>query len=140
MSERISYRTCPLCEATCGLRIEVRGEVVVRVRGDLDDPLSKGFVCPKGTTLGRLHHDPDRLRLPLVRRDGELIETGWDEAFAEVDRRLAEVVTAHGSDAVAVYVGNPNAHNYESNLALRPFLKALRTRNLFSASTVDQMP
>jgi anaerobic selenocysteine-containing dehydrogenase len=140
MSSRVAFRTCPLCEATCGLRIELEDERVRRIRGDLDDPFSRGFICPKGSTLGALHDDPDRLRRPLVRRGGHLVEAGWDEAFAEVERRLPPIVAEHGPNALAVYVGNPNAHNYESNLALRPFLKTLRTTNLYSASTVDQMP
>lgn len=141
MSEpRIAYRTCPLCEATCGLQIELEGDTVRRIRGDRDDPFSRGYICPKGSTLGRLHDDPDRLRAPLVRRDGGLVETGWDEAFAEVERLLGAARAAHGDDAVAVYAGNPNAHNYGSTLALRPLVKALGTRNVFTASTVDQMP
>ena len=140
MSERVAFRTCPLCEATCGLRIELRDEAVVRIRGDLDDPISKGFVCPKGTTLGKLHDDPDRLRAPLVKRGDRHVEVTWDEAFAEVGRRLGAIVEATGPESVGIYVGNPNAHNYESNLALRPLIKALRTRHVYSASTVDQMP
>ena len=103
-------------------------------------PFSKGFICPKGSTLGALHEDPDRLRRPLVRRDGVHVEVSWDEAFAEIDRRLTALVTEHGSDAVAVYIGNPNAHNYANTLAIRPLVKALRTKNVYSASTVDQMP
>ena len=137
---RMAFRTCPLCEATCGLQLEVEDGHVTRIRGDADDPFSKGFICPKGSTLGALHEDPDRLRLPLVRRDGAHVETSWDEAFAEIDRRLSTLVSEHGSDAVAVYIGNPNAHNYANTLAIRPLVKALRTRNVYSASTVDQMP
>ncbi len=137
---RMAFRTCPLCEATCGLQLEVEDGHVTRIRGDADDPFSQGFICPKGSTLGALHDDPDRLRRPLVRRDGEHIEVSWDEAFAEIDRRLTAVVGEHGTDAVAVYIGNPNAHNYANTLAIRPLVKALRTKNVYSASTVDQMP
>ena len=137
---RMAFRTCPLCEATCGLQLEVEDGHVTRIRGDADDPFSKGFICPKGSTLGALHEDPDRLRLPLVRRDGAHVEVSWDEAFAEIDRRLTTLVSEHGTDAVAVYIGNPNAHNYANTLAIRPLVKALRTKNVYSASTVDQMP
>ena len=137
---RMAFRTCPLCEATCGLQLEVEDGRVTRIRGDADDPFSQGFICPKGSTLGALHEDPDRLRRPLVRRDGAHVEVSWDEAFAEVDRRLTAVVAEHGPDAVAVYIGNPNAHNYANTLAIRPLVKALRTKNVYSASTVDQMP
>jgi anaerobic selenocysteine-containing dehydrogenase len=129
-----------LCEAGCGLEIAVDGESVGRIRGDRDDVFSHGYICPKGSTLRQLHEDPDRLRAPLVRRDGELVEVSWDEAFAEVDRRLTALVAEHGRDAVGVYVGNPNAHNLSGLLYLKPLLKALGTRNLFSASTVDQRP
>ena len=100
-------RTCPLCEATCGLELTVADGAVRSIRGDKDDVFSAGFICPKGTTLGHLHDDPDRLRGPLVRRDGELRPATWEEAFAEVARRLPPIVERHGRDAVAVYVGNP---------------------------------
>ncbi len=137
---RTAFRTCPLCEATCGLQLEIESGSVTRIRGDTDDPFSKGFICPKGSTLGALHEDPDRLRRPLVRRDGTHVEVSWDEAFAEIEQRLTALVAEHGTDAVAVYIGNPNAHNYANTLAIRPLVKALRTKNVYSASTVDQMP
>ena len=140
MAPRVTFRTCPLCEATCGLRIEVENGRVTRIRGDADDPFSKGFICPKGSTLGALHDDPDRLRRPLVRRGGEHVEVSWEDAFAEVERRLTTLVATDGPEAVAVYIGNPNAHNFANTLAIRPLVKALRTRNVYSASTVDQMP
>ena len=138
--ERTVYRTCPLCEATCGLAITVRGEDVVSIRGDVDDVFSRGYICPKGTTLGAIHEDPDRLRRPLVKRDGEHIEVGWDEAFAEIESNLAPLISEFGRNAVAVYLGNPNVHNLAGAFYLRPVLKSLATRNVFSASTVDQMP
>ena len=135
-----AIRTCPLCEAGCGLELTLDGERVARIRGDRDDVFSHGYVCPKGTTLGKLHEDPDRLRSPLVRRDGELVEVSWDEAFAEVERRFTAFVDEHGREALGVYVGNPNAHNLSALLYLKPLLKSLGTRNVFSASTVDQRP
>ena len=135
-----AFVTCPLCEATCGLEVTIDGEAVTAVRGDADDVFSAGFICPKGGSLGALHHDPDRLRAPLVRRGGELQQVGWDEAFAEVDRLLAPILAEHGRDAVGVYLGNPSAHNLSAQLYGRVLLKALGTRNIFSASTVDQMP
>lgn len=134
------YRTCPLCEATCGLAVETDGERVVRVRGDEEDVFSRGYVCPKGTQLGALHHDPDRLRSPLVRRDGALQEATFEEAFAAVEAGFDRLVERHGRGALAAYVGNPNAHNIASTVYLGPFLRSLGTRNLFSASTLDQMP
>ena len=141
---RIAYRGCPLCEAGCGLEITLRGEPgeeeVVRIRGDRDDVFSHGFICPKGSTLKQLHEDPDRVRTPLVRRNGVLEPATWDEAFAEIERRLLPIIEEHGRDGVGVYMGNPTVHNIGSLLYGRLLLKALGTGNLFSASTVDQRP
>ncbi len=136
---KIDYRTCPLCEATCGLEIHHRDGVVTRIRGDREDVFSRGYVCPKGASLKSLHEDPDRLRTPWIREGSKWRETTWPEAFAEVERGLAPIV-ARGGGAVGVYLGNPNVHNMAGSFFVRPLLKALRTRNLFSASTVDQMP
>lgn len=143
--DHLHYRTCPLCEASCGLEITVRGGNVLRIRGDRDNTFSRGFICPKGSTLHRLHEDPDRLRRPLVRRGDDPAtatweEVSWEEAFAEVERGLTDVLERHGRDAVGVYLGNPNAHTLAGVLYVRPMIKALGTRNIFSASTVDQMP
>src|SRR3954451_11992111 len=134
------YRTCPFCEATCGLEVTTSDGEVVSVRGDDDDVLSHGFICPKAFGLKQLHEDPDRLTTPLIRRDGELVEATWEEAFEEIDRRLTPILAEHGRNAVAAYIGNPNAHNL-SSLAYGPvWLRALGSQNVFSASTVDQMP
>jgi anaerobic selenocysteine-containing dehydrogenase len=135
------HRTCPLCEAVCGLTLTLdEGGHVTSVRGDKDDPFSKGFICPKGASLGRLDEDPDRLRRPLI-REGELWrEVGWDEAFAAVKQGLDQVTERHGRQSVGVYLGNPNVHNMAGQLYGTPLLKSLGTRNIFSASTADQMP
>ena len=134
------YATCPLCEATCGLEFTVSDGEVTRIRGDEADVFSKGFICPKGASLAALDADPDRVRTPLVKRNGRFEQTGWDEAFAEIDRRLPPLLDRHRRDAVAVYVGNPAAHNFSTILYGRVLLKALGTKNIFTASTVDQMP
>ena len=135
-----SFRTCPLCEATCGLEVTVEDGRAVRIRGDRDDVFSKGFLCPKGSTLRQLDEDPDRLRTPLVKRDGVHVEVSWDEAFAEIERRLPPILERHGRNAVAVYVGNPTAHNLSAMLYNGQLVRALGTEIRFSASTVDQMP
>jgi anaerobic selenocysteine-containing dehydrogenase len=115
--------------------------MVTRIRGDAADVLSHGFVCPKGASLQELHEDPDRLRTPMVREPGgDLRPASWEEAFAEIDRRVPAIRDEHGNDAVAVYIGNPSAHNLSTLIYGRVLLKALRTRNIFSASTVDQFP
>jgi anaerobic selenocysteine-containing dehydrogenase len=134
-------RTCPFCEATCGLEVTFEGDRVVKVRGDAEDVFSRGFICPKGTSLAELHHDPDRLRAPMVRgADGVLREGSWDEAFARVDELLGRVLAAGGRDAVGVYLGNPSAHSLGPLLYGRVLIKALGSKNVFSASTVDQYP
>jgi anaerobic selenocysteine-containing dehydrogenase len=138
--ETVHYRTCPFCEATCGLEVTMRGDDVVSVRGDADDVFSRGFLCPKSQGLKQLHEDPDRLTTPLVRRDGELVEASWDEAFEAVAEGLGRVLGEGGRDAVAVYLGNPAAHSLGPTLYGTPFVKALGTKNIYSASTVDQMP
>ncbi|MBG0827293.1 molybdopterin-dependent oxidoreductase [Planomonospora sp. ID67723] len=138
---RTAHRTCPLCEAVCGLRLTLDDAGrVTSVKGDPDDPFSKGFICPKGASLGALDEDPDRLRAPMVRTGGEWRETGWEEAFQAVERGLTAVIEAHGRQALAVYLGNPNAHTMAGALYNAPLIKALGTRNVFSASTSDQMP
>ncbi len=134
------FRTCPLCEATCGLEVTVRDGAVQRIRGDRDDVFSHGFICPKGSTLKQLYEDPDRLRTPLIRRGEGHVEATWDEAFAEIDRRLNSIIAEHGSNSVGVYLGNPNVHTLASLFWIRPLLHALGSKNIFSASTVDQMP
>ncbi len=142
---RTAYRTCPLCEATCGLEITVArrpdgSEAVQRIRGDREDVFSHGFICPKGSTLKQLHEDPDRLRRPLVARDGGHVEVSWEEAWEHVARGLGGVVERHGREALAAYVGNPTAHSLSAMLYSRMLLTGLGTRSRFSASTVDQMP
>jgi anaerobic selenocysteine-containing dehydrogenase len=137
---RVAYVTCPLCEATCGLEVAIDGDRAVRVVGDVDNVFSRGHVCPKGTSLDALHGDPDRLRSPRVRRYGKLVESTWQEAFVEIDRRLTPVIERFGRDAVALYVGNPAAHNLSTQLYNRVLAKAVGTRNIFTASSMDQLP
>jgi anaerobic selenocysteine-containing dehydrogenase len=138
---RTVFRTCPLCEATCGLEITVNPqEQVVRIRGDQKDVFSHGFICPKGSTLKQLHEDPDRLRKPLVKRDGKHVEVSWEEAWQVVNDGLEGVIERHGRGALSAYLGNPNAHNLGPQLFSAVMLRSMGSRNVFSASTVDQVP
>ena len=138
---RTVFRTCPLCEATCGLEITVNPqEQVVRIRGDQKDVFSHGFICPKGSTLKQLHEDPDRLRKPLVKRDGKHVEVSWEEAWQVVNDGLTGVIERHGRGALSAYLGNPNAHNLGPQLFSAVMLRSMGSRNVFSASTVDQVP
>lgn len=140
MDTRTHFRACPLCEAICGLEMRVEDGALRAIRGDLADPFSRGHVCPKGNAINDLEADPDRVRRPLRRRGRDFEEIGWDEALAEAGERLAAVQAAHGADALAVYVGNPNVHHFGHIAYLPALLRALRTRNVFSASSVDQWP
>ncbi|HEY2880442.1 molybdopterin-dependent oxidoreductase [Nocardioides sp.] len=131
---------CNLCEAICGLELTLTDGRVTSVRGNPDDPFSRGYICPKGVAFADVYDDPDRLRRPIVRRGDDWVEVDWDEALDLVARRLAETLNEHGRDAVGVYLGNPNVHALASATHGVPFVKALRTRNRFSATTVDQAP
>ena len=141
MSEPTTHhRICPLCEACCGLELKVSGGKVISIRGHDADVFSAGYICPKGVALKDLHEDPDRLRKPLIKRDGVFVEATWDEAFAEIERRLPPILAAHGRDAAALSLGNPGAHKMGLLMYGPRLRKALGTRNMYSASTLDQMP
>lgn len=140
MTERVTTRICPLCEAGCGLDVSTRGTQVVAIRGNPRDFFSGGYLCPKGVALKELHEDPDRLRTPMVRRDGQLQAASWSEAFAEIARRLPPLIAQNGRDSVALVLGNPAAHKLGLSATLPRLIRALGTRNVFSASTLDQMP
>jgi anaerobic selenocysteine-containing dehydrogenase len=134
------YRTCNLCEAMCGVEVEIDGDEVVSIRGDEDDVFSRGHICPKATALKDLYDDPDRLKQP-VRRVGDRWEPmSWDDAFAEVVDRIEKIQDEHGRDAVGVYLGNPNAHNFGTMVFGPPFLRTLGSKNRFSATSCDQLP
>ncbi|WP_243395355.1 molybdopterin-dependent oxidoreductase [Nocardioides currus] len=133
---------CNLCEAICGLVLTIEDGAVTGVRGNPDDPLSRGHICPKGVAIADIHADPDRLRRP-VRRDratGEFHEIAWREAIDVVSTNLAATINAHGRDAIGIYLGNPNVHSLGSMTHGIGLVKALRTKNTFSATSVDQLP
>ncbi|MGQ0848234.1 MAG: molybdopterin-dependent oxidoreductase [Actinomycetota bacterium] len=137
---RTVFRTCPLCEACCGLEIEVEAGRVKRIRGDRAHVTSAGFICPKGSALKQVYEDPDRLSVPLIKEGGKHRPATWAEAFELIDRHWNEIISSHGRQATAIYLGNPNVHQFENTVSIRPMVKAMGTHNVFSASTVDQMP
>ena len=140
MAPQVHHRSCNLCEAMCGLRIEHDDGRILAIEGDLDDPLSAGHICPKAVALRDLADDPDRLRTP-IRRNGDTWQAiGWREAFDEVANRLGEIAERHGRHAVAVYQGNPSVHNLGTMLTAPRLVRALGTRNRYSATSVDQLP
>ncbi len=134
------FRTCNLCEAMCGIAIDVADGHITSIRGDADDPFSRGHVCPKAVALKDVHEDPDRLRRPLRRGGSTWTEVSWDEALGEAAERLAAIQKAHGRNAVAVYQGNPTVHNHGALLMSQLLVRSLATRSLYSATSVDQLP
>ena len=144
-STRTHHRVCHLCEAMCGLVIQTRGDKITDVRGDKDDPLSRGHVCPKAVALQDIHEDPDRLRKPMRRirtAPGEYqhVEIEWSEALDLAADALASTIEKQGIDAIGAYFGNPSVHNYGMLTHQRNLFRHIRTRNRFSATSVDQLP
>lgn len=148
VTSREVLAACNLCEAICGLVLSVQdgpeGAKVTSVRGNDEDPLSRGHICPKGVALADVYEDPDRLRRP-VRRVGvgeaaDWVEISWDEALDLTADGIAAAVNQHGRDALAVYLGNPNAHSLGALTHGVQMIKTFRTRNKFSATSVDQLP
>lgn len=136
----VRHTGCPLCEAACGLVVRVEEGRVVDVRGDADDPLSRGHVCPKGVALQDLQDDDRWLRHPVRRTADGWEELGWDEAIDLVSGRLAAVAEQHGREAVATYLGNPVVHNFGAMITVPTLLATLGSRNRYSAGSVDQLP
>lgn len=136
----LRHTTCPLCEAMCGLRVRVEDNRVTEVRGDPDDPLSRGHLCPKAAALPDLHDDPDRLRHPVRRTADGWQKVSWDEALDDIAERIHRIQGEHGRDAVATYLGNPTVHNLGAMLFVPELVRAIRSRNRFSATSVDQLP
>ena len=134
------FRACPLCEAICGLEFQFEQQRLVAIRGDDADPFSRGHICPKGNAILDLESDPDRLKRPLLRDGANWREIGWDEAFDLAGEALAAVQREHGAGAVGVYLGNPNVHHFGHIAYLPSLLRALKSTNVFSASSVDQWP
>ncbi len=134
------YRACNLCEAICGLTITHRAGEIVSIAGDMADPFSRGHICPKAVALKDIYEDPNRLRRPMKRVGADWQEISWEQALDEVADRLRQIREVYGANAIGVYAGNPTVHNSGSFLAMPGFVKALGTRTVFSASSVDQFP
>jgi anaerobic selenocysteine-containing dehydrogenase len=136
------HRSCPICEASCGLVLEVdpAARRVLSIRGDGEDPRSRGYLCPKAWAIQGVYQDPDRIRRPQRRTPQGWSEIGWDEALEEVGARLRAIREAHGKDAIATYIGNPTGHDLGAMLYTALFIQALDTERLFTGATVDQFP
>src|ERR1700752_1207000 len=133
------YRACNLCEAICGIEIKVEADQRLTIRGDKDDPLSRGYICPKAVALQDIHYDKDRLRYPVRRTPNGWQRIEWNEAFDEVARNLKRVYAKYGRNSIGTYLGNPTVHNSGALLFVPGFIRSLHTRNRFSATSVDQL-
>ncbi len=140
LENKIHYRTCNLCEAMCGLKITYKEKKVISIVGDKKDPLSKGYICPKSQALKDLYEDSDRLKTPIKRTENGWEKISWTEAFDEVEHQIKKIQEKYGNDAVATYQGNPNVHNLGAMLYGGPFLKSLKTKQKYSATSADQLP
>ena len=134
------YRTCNLCEAMCGLEIKHQGEKILSIKGDKQDPFSKGYICPKATALQDLYEDPDRLRAPMERTKDGWKELSWPEALDKAAEGISALQKKHGVNALGIYSGNPNVHNMGAMLTARHLFKGLKSRSRFSATSIDQLP
>jgi anaerobic selenocysteine-containing dehydrogenase len=132
--------TCPLCEAMCGLEIHVEAGRVTGIRGNRDDTWSRGHICPKGATLGAVHEDPDRIRCPMIKVDGQWQEASWDAAFRRCTELLAPVIEKYGIGAVTCYTGNPLAHSFSLGRYTGVLLGMSGIPISYSPGTVDQWP
>lgn len=139
-NEQTHFRTCNLCEAMCGIVIQHDGEKVLSIKGDKNDPFSKGYICPKATALQDLHEDSDRLRHPVERTANGWKEISWPEALDKVDAGIQSVQKKHGQNAFGIYLGNPNVHNLGGMLTIKHLLSSIKTRSRFSATSIDQLP
>ncbi len=139
-SEQIHYRACHLCEATCGLEIRTRGEEILSIKGDKMDPLGRGVYCPKALALKDIYNDPDRLRQPVKREGSEWKTISWEEALDTTIDRMIDIRKKHGPNGIGIYLGNPCIHNYGMVTHGEHFLSLLKTKNRFSATSLDQLP
>ncbi|MDQ6744895.1 MAG: molybdopterin oxidoreductase family protein [Actinomycetota bacterium] len=134
-----TFCQCTLCEAHCGIAVETEGDRVIRITGDPEDRMSRGYICPKAAALADIHEDPDRLRTPMKRVGDRFVPVDWDEAIPLAADGLCRVMERHGADALATYLGNPGAHS-SSVLAAALLRRLIGSRNNYSATSADQLP
>ena len=140
MTNTIKYRTCHLCEAMCGLAIEIKDNEVLSISGHEDDIYSKGHICPKGAALKDLHNDPDRLKEPVKRTTHGWQKISWKEAFDLVEQGFKKIRKKYGNNAIATYTGNPTVHNTGTALTLYDTINAINTQNRYASHSLDSVP
>jgi anaerobic selenocysteine-containing dehydrogenase len=140
MSGHTAYRVCPICEANCGLEVTVEEERVIAIRGNENDKISLGHVCPKGVALMELRDDPDRVRTPMIRKEGKLVEASWEEAFAVIKEKFADIKSKYGSEALALYIGNATIGTTPFMVGYQMLLQCMGTQNLYTAGSMDHLP
>lgn len=136
----LKYRTCDICEALCGLAIEVEDNKVISIKGDTKDVFSHGHICPKAYALKDVHEDPDRLRYPLRKINGDWVRLTWEEAIDYAAERLVSLQEQYGTNTIGIYQGNPTVHNVGSLLFSGGLVRSLKTKNRYSATSLDQLP
>lgn len=136
----VHYRACNLCEAICGLEIKYVGNQIISIAGDKNDSFSRGHICPKAVALKDIYEDPNRLRQPVKRTESGWGAISWEEAFDEVATKLKDIQHKYGNNAVAMYAGNPSVHNSGTFLSGTSLMRSLKTKNIFSATSTDQLP
>ena len=133
-TDELSY--CRICAAACGIVVTVEGERVVRVGGDAEHPVSRGYVCSKGRGLAEWHHGASRLDRP--RLHGR--EVTWDELLGDLAGRLDPIMAADGPDAVALYLATGLAYDSAGQIAAAQWLPSIGSRSFLTAVTVDNAP
>ena len=131
------YTFCRICEAACGLIIEVEGNRIRSIKPNRDHVGSRGFACIKGLRFDEIVHSQDRIRAPLKRIDGSLEPISWEQALKEIGTKLRKLIDIHGPDSIGMYVGNGAGFSLLHTFFGQGFAKAVRTKNVFSSATQD---
>ena len=134
------FRNCNLCEAMCGIEIKTEDGVITTIAGDKNDPFSRGHICPKAVAMKDIYEDPNRLKKPVKRTPDGWKTISWAEAYGEVVSKLKDIQSRYGNNAVGVYQGNPSIHNMGTTINSPTFFRLLKTKNMFSATSTDQLP
>jgi anaerobic selenocysteine-containing dehydrogenase len=134
------FRTCNLCEAMCGLEIKVENSSITSIAGDKNDPFSRGHICPKAVAMQDIYNDPNRLKTPVRRTENGWEPISWDDAYSEILEKTKAIQAQYGNNAVGIYQGNPSIHNWGTTLNSANLFRLFRTKNMFSATSADQLP